>query len=996
MGGIDEAWIPVPRSFEDELSASVLPWKDCSPSAHPLCEDFEPAAASSSSGVTLSRAESIIQASLKATAASPTPSTSSPLNDPLSQAAAEAAYDPLSGSGTALSSATAELARAASQQSAPASKPTPTSDGRADDKKKKGETTPGTGSAALDLWASKRNEILSKYTTNERVAITAKFMEETQTNVKLPADTVKERLDQLDDSAEKAQQQTMQLTQQDYIAHIERLHDELIKAWDNNKRVKALKIAIQCAKLLADTTVIQFYPSKFVLVTEILDTFGRLVFERIRRRSVSYENNKAVTLPEEFTASMVTEHARETCRNWFFKIASIRELLPRLYIELSIMRAYSFLRDNTFPGVIKRMSRMVRGLGNPLIATYARTYLARRGAEFAPSMNKYLLMMTFDHMQALKTMVDQEKIDSQVLTPHNISAVDFSDLFTPGLEWMLQQIGQHFTTKEALLGVLKKYKDTSTDGRVLNHIISAFRPNLVAQNALAMCSLIKDSDPAMFPTYKLYATLGVNLALSSPPKGKELAILNDVWKVVTKLAVPLEYITVAEVFIDYPLRNCSAREVNTLLGDIVKHVTKDKSYVDLQAQLQSIVEKVLSHNTDLDLVLKMSNFLPLVDLFTGDYKVQVNKALLASFVKNHNATSDSMLINTVFGACRICHDSLNALSFDDDVRQIARLVSAFVHKIDFGHDFEKQLNFYADCRRAFGNLDRVKHSLILAVCTLAMRTRAMVGGKHNRKTASFVRACIAFNYITIPTMEDVFRRLNLYVVAAEVALVNQSLPQADALLKSAITLVQEIPATMDVEFQVRSTEEPLVAFLQHVSALFVVLPGHPEHGPFYLVKGLVKVLSDYSWDRVSIGKSQAFLAMISAFSAAGQTKLPYHFDGVESNDHLYSGDSDYDAEVQSVISQLVGDILEQLSELNEATDVVAKKRQASLALDLFHRTASLATLNNRSAALLSKLYTLSKSSGATPQQLKQALAAVRVRSDEDSGALELVAKLSTA
>ena len=34
----------------------------------------------------------------------------------------------------------------------------------------------------------------------------------------------------------------------------------------------------QCSKLLADISVIQFYPSKFVLVTDILDTFGRVFF----------------------------------------------------------------------------------------------------------------------------------------------------------------------------------------------------------------------------------------------------------------------------------------------------------------------------------------------------------------------------------------------------------------------------------------------------------------------------------------------------------------------------------------------------------------------------------------------------------------------------------------------------------------------------------------------------------------------------------------------
>lgn len=39
----------------------------------------------------------------------------------------------------------------------------------------------------------------------------------------------------------------------------------------------------------------------------------------------------------------------------------------------------------------------------------------------------------------------------------------------------------------------------------------------------------------------------------------------------------------------------------------------------------------------------------------------------------------------------------------------------------------------------------------------------------------------------------------------------------------------------------------LVNFINSFAGLLVVIPGHPEHGPFYLVKGLIQVISAYPW-----------------------------------------------------------------------------------------------------------------------------------------------------
>lgn len=75
----------------------------------------------------------------------------------------------------------------------------------------------------------------------------------------------------------------------------------------------------------------------FILVLFYVDFFsGRLVFERIRDKSASVlSGSKTVrALPENFTSEEVPESAKETCRNWFYKVASIRELIPRLYLFL--------------------------------------------------------------------------------------------------------------------------------------------------------------------------------------------------------------------------------------------------------------------------------------------------------------------------------------------------------------------------------------------------------------------------------------------------------------------------------------------------------------------------------------------------------------------------------------------------------------------------------------------------------------------------------------
>jgi hypothetical protein len=88
----------------------------------------------------------------------------------------------------------------------------------------------------------------TQYTTNKTIAVPS-FVTGMKQKPNVPVDRVKNRLEQMDQDDEEYE--TLQLSQKDYIKHIEKKRESLIEAWDTDKRVKALKIAIKVPILLA-------------------------------------------------------------------------------------------------------------------------------------------------------------------------------------------------------------------------------------------------------------------------------------------------------------------------------------------------------------------------------------------------------------------------------------------------------------------------------------------------------------------------------------------------------------------------------------------------------------------------------------------------------------------------------------------------------------------------------------------------------------------------
>lgn len=450
----------------------------------------------------------------------------------------------------------------------------------------------------------------------------------------------------------------------------------------------------------------------------------------------------------------------------------------------------------------------------------------------------------------------------QTLAAQRIDYSVYYTLFTPALDWLLSCIS--YKAPISLLNdILRQFEHNShfslEDGcsaLILNSLLTQFPSEFVASKVLQFLELVKRVNKdvmrddgsqtvctSVYPKHVLIRNLGVslisrpNLLLEMEEKEK-LIILNEVWKLMKKFRQNCDYMSCVEIWIEFVVKHFSLTEINTILGEVIKRMLPNRDFELHYNQLVGLMTKVVTLKPQMDFaaLFSMNNFMPFLDLLQKEsVKVDACKAIVDSFVKNFKhcaedinseaTTCDPVILNSMTYLCKALHDSVSALTLEDDKRQISSLIMAFLRHVSFGRDFEAELNFYVDSRANFCNLEAVLCYLIHRVNTLAMETRRIVKGYHTKKTTSFVRACIAFSFITIPSLDDVMTRLQLYISSSYVSLINGCLPQTDAFLKTGITLINQLPQQIESsEGRAKSTEPFLVSYVSQLLSFLLVVP----------------------------------------------------------------------------------------------------------------------------------------------------------------------------
>ncbi|CAB3224558.1 unnamed protein product [Arctia plantaginis] len=793
-------------------------------------------------------------------------------------------------------------------------------------------------------WSAKRVAILNKYTTGEKLTIVSSYLPGGEKalirQVSNLNEKVKHRLEQLDYFDESSVRKTMGLSQQEFVTNINMLNDEIKKAWGSEQRVKAFKIGIQCSKLLSDISVMQFYPSKFILITDILDTFGTLVFDRLKEKSFGLNNSKNI---HNIDPKSVPESAKETCQNWMYKMASIRELLPRLYMEMALLKCYVFISKEEIKLAISRLSIMIRGIGNSLVSLYLRVYLCYTASKllgkesevyFYDNLKEFLE----EYQQIFQTSM-RKKYESQLLTQDK-----YLNLYVPAIDWLLLGTLNSKKCKSDLFDkLLLKCEQIENNELFLCCLVSSFDTTSVKNQAARIMEVVQSKAEKMVMINEILTSLGEHLC-----KGENFrqnaseSLIQTWWKIASSLKSTHHFLQVLEPWLQFACTHLSTQHVNVILRGTIRYMVKCGKPVDeFSGNFQFVMKRMLRSIPDVEELFLMDAFMPLVELVqTSSARTMIVKTVLSIFFSRYTSVQmeDPIVISSVMTLCWILHDSINAVTVEDESKLCGELINKFIQAVTFQDDLERQLNFYVECRSSFIKLDTVLITLVHAVNSLAVRASTPRG-------KWLQRACAAYCFVTVPSLHCTLTKTQLYLLSGQVALLNNCIGQAEANFKALIGLIPDIPDYILEDGQKKLTHVKVGALLSDFLSTLLLLPDNVDGNcKAYILSGFIKTMERIHWKRTEPLYYTTLLHTLDLLCEMTQETYAHHIESVLSNDKLYGSDTEFIAVLEKYATNICQELLVVLKALGDNKET---KKQYNLALELFWRVVRRGDLKAR-------------------------------------------------
>ncbi|XP_049398017.1 uncharacterized protein LOC125862077 isoform X2 [Solanum stenotomum] len=804
-------------------------------------------------------------------------------------------------------------------------------------------------------WTSYKKVLMQKFPVSKMISISSLSSSIMKTGKGPEKPSANVHLEELDDPQRFAEEGVKYITLQEYVSRLTELKDEISRAWHASDRVTSFNLSIKVAKLLSDTSVLQLYPTLFVLATEILDMLGDMVWERIKQKAEYTEDGTLVHLPGNFQATEICAEAKETCYNWFCKVGSVRELLPRIYLELAICHCWRFLSEqpaNNLP----RLVMMARGIADPLASFYCRLYLAHC-AQKLPQRDIGHLIISMNDMKTL--LMNGAHVASAEKPSGALSGTRSSKLglMEPAIEYVMKclfkescelQIGDILMGLGLARNQSELFGNSSCVSLVLHHLLRELPIRIVCSNALDILHLIECSNDYSFDQCLNYKLLGLRLCENISNVNEVNLVMKKVIQVVSQFNSLDEYLNVIDAHVDIALQKHMDSYLDSILDGIFERTLDDEIGENELSSLQSILLKLLNHFDNLEHILRLNHFNQILSMMQGSSRTIVNMRIL-SIATRYSCVRDPTTIQFLFEVSRSLHDSIDLSTIKEkENNHSAHLVSRFIHMVDYDSEVKRHLDFLVQCRGAFGSMSEVKEMIVHSSNLLVVKAT-----RNDISDVIFVKSCIACSEVTIPSIPSHLKQLNLYLETAEVALMAGLVSHSDGLVDSALRCLHNVDL-----FEGSRIPKDIDGFqstLCKFCSLIVMIPGNIERGVTSIPRNMFSILGSLSWMLPSM-KAKVLCALILTVAALSQNNLLYHaiHDEVMGNDSLFYCDQQYLQGLFSFSTVLLQSLIDTV--LQEPIQAA----RGNLALDACNAVASSFEVCQGASEICSKLVETAK------------------------------------
>lgn len=691
-----------------------------------------------------------------------------------------------------------------------------------------------------------------------------------------------------------------QANQTNLIRLIEGLDSDLKNFWGGGEKVKALRVAIQSSKLLSVNKAPHCFPSIFILVATVLDSFGDFVAQRLQAVAAgkSFVVASLLKRGQDANIDLIPAEAIEMCYNWFLKISSIRELLPRICIELSLLKCNKFLSKRARVqqvDVVKRLAMQIRGVADPLVACHLRWYLFMRAAEVLKTDE----WATIFEITCLDSFATIEQLRSPHFEHHwqsrQISKEQYLHLFVPAIQWQLDTIAKHGSKQpEARNEFIRKVFEASAkvfpSSTLLLPLIRSFQPQdwfLFGLDALLLQIDEIDVSPVV-SRLKLLEAFALMVAEHEAPlplsRAKRTALLNELWSRVELLGGekgvdPEEFLTTCSALLQLCAVHLGAKQVNVLLN-VVRKFVDTHSGANLQTAIFTLLSG-LAVRLDVSALLSSKHFMTLLRHIDASGRHKLAKTLLAIIPR------DVELANVALELSKTLCETYDLLDLNEDTQDECTVVIVSALAAVASADPERQIQIMCDARHALPNLDGVKLALVRQAISMIHTF-----GRHTKRRNA-AKAYLAYCHVTIPAVSSVFPRMLASVEAAATAFLYGFVAQGEAILKLAMEFMKEMTSTSTkTDGSIVSNTSAIEKVVLGLIGLGAVTPSHAKFGHNYVLTAVQIWNDSFVWEASSTGRATVNCAIVRTVSKSlSEGGLSYKFTNCGTEN--YSKDTGY-------------------------------------------------------------------------------------------------------